>query len=97
MYGIGREKDRYWGASWFQKAADQGHTAAQFHLSYSYFNGAGVLTDSVAGYKWLYLASTRDPKNQEYRTRLSEVDARVRGDLVARGKALALEWLKKWG
>jgi hypothetical protein len=51
----------------------------------------------VAGYKWLYLASTRDPKNQEYRTRLSEVDARVRGELVARGKALALEWLKKWG
>ena len=53
--------------------------------------------DSVAGYQWLYLASTRDAENKEYRDRRAYVEPRMSGVLKERGRALALEWLKRRG
>ncbi len=96
-YGIGIAKDPAQAVPWYQKAAEQGYAAAQFHLAYSYILGTGVAMDSVAGYQWLYLAGKQDPANKDYQTRLAALEARIRGEWMARGKALALEWLKRRG
>jgi TPR repeat protein len=70
---------------------------AQFYLAYSYLTGTGVARDSVAGYQWLYLAGKQDPQNKDYQVRLAGLEARIGAVLMARGKVLALEWLKRRG
>ena len=41
---------------WFRLAADQGFATAQFNLGVSYYNGEGVLKDSVLAHMWLNIA-----------------------------------------
>ncbi len=45
----------------------------------------------------MYLASKQDPGNKDYQIRLAALEARIRGESMARGKVLALEWLKRRG
>ena len=96
-FGIGIAKDPVQGAAWYQKAADQGLYTAQYYLSWSYFTGAGVAVDSAAGYKWLYLASTRDKENKDYRARKEFIDTRIHPKLMERGMWQAADWLKRRG
>jgi hypothetical protein len=53
--------------------------------------------DSVAGYQWVYLATKQDPENKDYQNRLAHLEARIRAVLMARGRVLAREWLKRRG
>ena len=96
-YGIGIAKNPVQAVPWYQKAAEVGHAAAQLYLGYCYLLGTGVAMDSVAGYQWVYLAGKQDPENKDYQVRLAALEARIRGELMARGKVLALEWLKRRG
>jgi len=44
-------------STWYRKAADQGHAAAQFNLGLLYANGRGVDQDLVQAHMWLNLAA----------------------------------------
>ena len=41
---------------WYRLAADQGDAAAQFNLGNGYYNGRGVLKDSVLAHMWSNIA-----------------------------------------
>jgi uncharacterized protein len=97
VYGTGTAKDPVLGVSWFQKAADRGLATAQHYLGVAYLRGTGIAIDSAAGYQWMYLAVKRDPENKDYQARLAAVEGRIRAEPMARGKALAAEWLKRRG
>jgi hypothetical protein len=53
--------------------------------------------DSAAGYQWLYLASTRNKENKDYRARKEFIDTRIHPKLMERGMWQAADWLKRRG
>jgi TPR repeat protein len=42
---------------WFRKAAEQGHSDAQYNLGNSYCNGEGVAEDKVEAVRWFRRAA----------------------------------------
>ena len=46
------EKNNEKAAKWYRKAAEQGHTIAQYFLGEMYYYGVGVLQDKVEAVKW---------------------------------------------
>lgn len=44
----------------FRKAADQGHSGAQYHLGMMYRRGQGVRTDPVEAVRWYRMAADQD-------------------------------------
>ncbi|MBV9239647.1 MAG: sel1 repeat family protein, partial [Xanthobacteraceae bacterium] len=88
--GVGAPQDLAKAAYWYQRAADQGHVAAQFNLGLMCASGRGVAQDLVRAHMWLNLAAAG-----------SQAAARGERDLVAKkmtrsqlGEAvrLAREW-----
>lgn len=55
MYEMGQgvSQDHTEAIKWHRKAAEQGHTMAQYSLGIMYVNGRGVLQDDVQAYAWL--------------------------------------------
>jgi TPR repeat protein len=53
-------KDYVEAVKWYRKAAEQGHTEAQFNLGYCYANGQGVGKDKVEAYAWFSMAAKAD-------------------------------------
>jgi hypothetical protein len=43
--------------SWYTKAAEQGHVAAQFYLGLMYAGSQRVISDNVKAYMWFNLAT----------------------------------------
>ena len=43
-------------AFWYRKAADQGHSSAQFNMAVLHLHGHGVERDAISAYSWLLLA-----------------------------------------
>ena len=58
--GRGVAKDYVEAVKWYRKAAEQGHTEAQFNLGYCYANGQGVGKDKVEAYAWFSMAAKAD-------------------------------------
>ena len=57
--GYGTSVDYKKGVELFLKAAKQGHGMAQLDLGAAYYNGKGIINDSVEAYAWFYLASMK--------------------------------------
>jgi TPR repeat protein len=47
-------KDPAQGAAWYRKAAERGHSDAQYNLGFMYILGEGVLADVGEGLRWLH-------------------------------------------
>ena len=52
-YGKGVATDMTQAAYWYQKASEQGHAAAQYHLGFCYGRGEGVPMDENKAIYWL--------------------------------------------
>ena len=62
-YGQGVPRDYVQARQWYEKAAAQGHTYAQYDLGVLYEYGKGAPQDYVQAYKWYDLAGTNGNKD----------------------------------
>lgn len=49
-------------AYWYLKAAEQGHSSAQYNMAVLHLHGHGVERDAISAYAWLLLADANDHK-----------------------------------
>jgi TPR repeat protein len=83
--GVGVAQDSVAAATWFAKAAAQGHAGAQHNLGVAYFKGAGVALDFELADRWFRKAAAqgqRDAINalaKIQRARADAAAARPRG------------------
>jgi len=49
-------------AIWYRRAAEQGHSGAQYELGLLYDKGQGVPVNIIQAEKWLILATAASPK-----------------------------------
>ena len=54
-------------ATWFRKAAEQGHAAAQYNLGAMCANGQGVSKDYIEAVKWLRKAAEQGHAEAQFR------------------------------
>ena len=47
---------------WYRKAAEQGYAGAQSALGVMYYNGEGVLQDTIAAHMWFNIAAIKGNK-----------------------------------
>ena len=59
MYDNGRgvKQDYIKAVEWYQRAAEQGYAAAQYHLGVMYDNGQGVKQDYIKAVEWYQKAA----------------------------------------
>jgi TPR repeat protein len=63
LYGDGPAQDLTTAAIWFQKAAEQGNTEAQFEIYLLFFHGAvGIIRDVPLAASWLEKVVSQDPE-----------------------------------
>ena len=82
-------------ASWYRKAADQGHAGAQFNLGAIYYSGQGVPQDYVEAHKWRNLAASRasTEDRKQYAESRDATAAVMTPQQIAEAQKLAREWL----
>ena len=85
-------------ASWFLRAANQGHASAQFDLALMCVEGKGVPQDAVQAYMWFSLAAQNFPPGKDRQDALACQKRFGRGMKpfqVAESKKSAVEWRPK--
>ena len=80
-------------ATWFRKAADQGHLSAQFSLGIMYEKGWGVPHAYVQAHKWYNLAAAQG--NDTARKSRDRVAEKMTPAMVQEAQKLAREWRPK--
>ena len=89
MYDIGSgvpENDAE-AVSWYRLAAEQGLSAAQLNLGYSYANGEGVQQNNVRAYVWWSAGAAQGDENA--RGNRDIISDRLTPDQLARGQEMA--------
>jgi hypothetical protein len=64
--GIGVPKDDAAAATWFRKAADQGHATAQYELGHLNYSGLGVAMDWSQAIAWFQKAADQGNADAQY-------------------------------
>ena len=96
--GQGVRQDYAEAATWYQRAAEQGATDAQFAIGIMYGTGRGVTQDDVQAHKWLSLAASRfhSPERQSTAVRYrDQIASRLSPTLLAQAQNLAKEWRQR--
>ena len=89
--GIEIEKDDQKAVKWYQKAAEQGHTDAQYNLALCYKNGIGVEKDEQKAVEWYQKAAEQRDAWAQYNLALCCMN----GTGVEKNEQKAVEWYKK--
>ena len=89
--GEGVPQDYAEAVTWYRKAAEQGHSIAQYRLGFMYFEGQGVPRDHVEAAKWLRKAADQGLAVAQYTLGIMYVE----GEGVPQDYAQALRWLRK--
>ncbi len=81
-------------ATWYAKAAEQGHGEAQYFLGLAYLEGRGVPQDFTLAHLWLNLAAARatGEARDEIAAARDRVAARMTAGQLAEAQRLAREW-----
>ena len=87
LNGDGVKKDLAESSRWFDKAAKQNHSYAQYQLGYAYYNGDGVKGDFSTGFAWFMVSAENG--NQEAMEKCKKLkpllkDADIQKSLVIR-------------
>jgi len=93
MYGNGHgvPQDDKETVKWFRKAAEQGHTKAQFNLGAMYGNGQGVPRDDEAAVKWYRRAAEQGNDRAQYSLGLMYIN----GQGIQQDHKKAMKWFRK--
>ncbi|MEI6208102.1 MAG: tetratricopeptide repeat protein [Desulfuromonadales bacterium] len=89
--GEGVKADHLEGIDWFRKAADQGHSQAQFLLGTMYDSGKDVIQDRAVAAKWYVKAAEQGHVQAQFNIGLMYVN----GEGVEKNRDNAVAWLKK--
>jgi len=87
--GEGVKRDMREAASFFHRAADQGHAGAQNNLGLMHVQGSGVPMDYKEAVRWYRMAADQGYDKAQYNLGLLY----ARGDGVERNRREALHWL----
>ena len=88
-----RARDYVGAVSWFEQAAEQGDSEAQFLLGRMHYDGNSLSTDYVAAYQWFAIAAaTGQPVASRYRDGLA---GRMTEAEVTEGARRAAAWLSQ--
>ena len=88
-----RSRDYVGAASWFEQAAEQGDSEAQFLLGRMHYDGNSLPTDYVTAYQWFAIsAQTGQPAASRYRDGLA---GRMTEAEVTEGTRRAAAWLSQ--
>lgn len=80
-------------SSWFEQAAEQGDSDAQFLLGRMHYDGSSLSVDYVTAFQWFAIAAeTGQPVAGRYRDGLA---GRMTEAQVAEGTRRAAEWLSQ--
>ena len=97
VYNTGRgvsQDDAAEAATWYRKAAEQGHASAQYNLGLMHSEGQGVPQDNVEAHMWLNLAaakSTGEKREQAVTARDRVAEQMTSADL-SEAQHRAREW-----
>jgi hypothetical protein len=83
--------------NWFRRAADGGHATAQLIMGISCRAGRDMPQDFVEAYKWLSLAASREPSDENRTTAIHECEAtaaQMTSDQLAEAQRRARAWIK---
>ena len=80
------------GVKWYRKAAEQGHTEAQFSLGVCYGKGRGVAKDEIEAYAYYNLAGITD---EDARNNLTLLENKMSRDEVAAAQKRTKELQKE--
>jgi len=76
--------------AWIKRGAQQGNVLAQFNLGGAYLKGHGVSKDSIAAYKWLFLAAENG--HNDARAICNALAKKLDADAVMKAQDLAKNW-----
>jgi len=85
---------------WIRRAADGGHATAQLIMGISCRTGRDMPQNLVEAYKWLSLAASREPADQNRTTAIHECEAtaaQMTPAQLAEAQRLARAWIKARG
>jgi hypothetical protein len=85
---------------WIGRAADGGHATAQLIMGISCRTGRDMPQNLVEAYKWLSLAASREPADQNRTTAIHECEAtaaQMTPAQLAEAQRLARAWIKARG
>jgi TPR repeat protein len=66
MMGEGVRRDRAAAVAWFRRAAEQGHTGAQYNLGRVYDDGEGVTPDPKEAARWYRMVAERGDVDAQF-------------------------------
>ena len=66
------QQDHAEAARWYRKAADQGHTQAQYNLGFMFANGNGVQQDVAEALQWMRKAAAQGLAETKQKIKLIE-------------------------
>ncbi len=87
-------------ASWFRKAAEQGHAEAPYNLGFMYAKGRGVAQDYVQVHMWFNIAASRLPPGKNRDTAVEGRDTVAKEMTpadISQARRLAKAWWVKHG
>ena len=67
--------------AWWRRAAEQGHTEAQFMLATQYFYGVATPADFGRAYTWALVAARREKISESARNELRKLTAEIKAKL----------------
>jgi hypothetical protein len=82
---------------WIRRAADGGHPTAQLIMGVSCRSGRDMPQDLVEAYKWMSLAASREPSDENRTTAIRECEAtaaQMTPAQLAEAQRLARAWIK---
>jgi uncharacterized protein len=92
----GATQDYPQAAEWYQKAADQSHSLAQFNLAIMYGAGQGVARDAVKSMGWMQKAANLGDAGAQYQVGMKHHRASLDGtpEAALESRILAYKWLE---
>jgi TPR repeat protein len=103
--GSGMARNESESLAWFEKAAIQGYTEAQYNLGLAYAKGTGVDPDPVRGTAWLEICAKErhreairavSPVRRQLSTDQREAAKELREQLAARLPELPAPVVRRW-
>jgi TPR repeat protein len=95
--GQGVPVDEKEAAKWYQMAAEQGDSTAQFLLATAYLKGAGVEKDDVHAYMWLAIAAATGEQQAQASANSAkqQLGRRMNPAQISQAEDMAKQWLAK--
>lgn len=91
--GQGVPRDYKQAVIWYRKAAEQGHSHAQFHFGGMYYKGFGVPKDYTLAYMWWDIATKSGDEDAKFNR--DRVIQRMTAAQIKKTQEMSMNWKVK--